>query len=70
MTEVDQNTGLYIQSTKPGGQVKFRILSYDPATKKGRIIGSMGKAFDCDLSKENLFRTGYTVVRGDVSFEE
>ena len=56
-------TGFYIKSMKPGSDLEFKVVSYDPATKKGRIIGTLGKEFDCDMSKEALIKAGYKVVR-------
>ena len=53
---------LFLESTK-GTDTRFEVMSYDPETKKGRIIGSLGKEFSADMSKENLLRTGYRVVK-------
>jgi hypothetical protein len=53
---------LYLESTK-GTDTRFEVVSYDPETKKGRIIGTLGKEFSADMSKENLLKTGYRVIK-------
>lgn len=55
----------YLVSTKPGIDKKFKVISYNPETKKGRIIGAMGVEFDTDMSKDALFKAGYKVVQGE-----
>lgn len=55
---------LYVQSTREGKEdLRFEIKQYDPETKRGVIIGSMGVEFDTDLSKENLLKNGYKIVK-------
>ena len=53
---------LYLKSTKPGSDMKFRIVSYNKETQKGRIVGTMGKEFGADMSKDALRLAGYSVV--------
>ena len=53
---------IYLESTKGTG-MRFEVLTYNPETKKGRIIGAVGKEFSADMSKENLTKTGYKVIR-------
>ncbi len=53
---------VYLESTKGTG-TRFEVLSYDPETKKGRVIGMMGKEFSADMSKDNLLKTGYKVIK-------
>jgi hypothetical protein len=62
-----KTTGYCIVSTKPGCDMKFTVVSYNPETKKGRIIGSLGKEFDCDMSKEALLKAGYKVTKENQS---
>lgn len=53
----------FIQSTRPGKEdLRFEILSWDMETKQGTLIGSLGKKFTEDLSKESLLKKGYKVV--------
>lgn len=55
---------LMLQSTRPGKEdLRFDIKSFNPETKKGVIRGSMGCDFEEDLSKENLLKNGYKVVK-------
>lgn len=57
---------LYLQSTKPGQEAKrFEVLSYDPETKKGIVVGSVGTKFETDMAKETLVKYGYKVVRSE-----
>ena len=53
----------YLVSTKPDSDKKFKVISYNQETKKGRIIGDMGVEFDTDMSKEALLKSGYKVVK-------
>jgi hypothetical protein len=53
----------YLVSTKPDSDKKFKVISYNQETKKGRIIGAMGVEFDTDMSKEALLKSGYKVVK-------
>lgn len=53
----------FIQSTRPGKEeLHFEILEFNPETKQGVIIGSLGRKFTEDLSKETLLKNGYKVV--------
>lgn len=54
---------IYLQSTKGNPDTKFEVLSYDPETKKGMIMGSLGKSFPADMSKEALAKSGYRVIK-------
>lgn len=55
---------LFVQSTRPGKEdVRFAILKFDAETKKGILIGEMGVEFESDLSKDNLIKYGYKVVK-------
>jgi hypothetical protein len=55
---------LILQSTREGKEdVRFEILRYDPGTKRGVLLGSMGVEFESDLSKEALLKAGYKVVK-------
>lgn len=57
---------LFVQSTRPGKEdLRFEVLSYDPETRQGVLLGSMGTEFDTDLSKENLLKNGYKIVKED-----
>lgn len=57
---------LYLQCTKPGGEAKrFEVLSYDPETKKGQVIGALGVKFEADMAKESLLKYGYKVVKSE-----
>ena len=53
----------FLVSTKPDSDKKFKVVSYNPLTKKGRIIGAMGVEFDADMSKEALLKSVYKVVK-------
>lgn len=55
---------LFLQSTKEGKEAtRFEIKAFDPETKRGVIIGGIGVEFETDLSKENLVKYGYKVVK-------
>lgn len=55
---------LFLQSTRPGKEkLRFEILSYNPETKQGVLLGSMGVKFDANLEKEHLLNAGYKVVK-------
>lgn len=55
---------LYVQSTREGKEnLRFEVRQYDPETKRGVIMGSMDVEFDTDLSKENLLKNGYKIVK-------
>ena len=57
---------LYVQSTRPGKEdLRFKVLSFDPETKEGVLIGSCNVKFKANLDKEALQKDGYTVVKGD-----
>jgi predicted CoA-binding protein len=50
-----------VRSLKEGGP-SFDIISYNPATKKGKLLGNYGVKFETDLSVETLKKLGYKVV--------
>lgn len=50
----------YILMSDSGKQ--FEILKYDPDTKMGRLVGSMGVEFDESLDKERLKKYGYRIA--------
>ena len=52
---------LYLESTTKTGP-KYKILSYDPATKKGKVLGNIGAEFETDLTKERVMKNGYRIV--------
>jgi len=54
---------LYLESTKGGVVKRFEVLSYDPETKKGIVIGEVGTKFETDMAKETLVKYGYKVVK-------
>ena len=55
---------LFLQSTKEGREPRrFEVLSYDPETKKGCVIGALGVEFEADMSNEKLLQYGYKVVK-------
>lgn len=54
---------LLLKSTRKGSTKQFEILSYDPATKKGRVLGEMGVEFETAMDKETLIKYGYKVVQ-------
>lgn len=53
---------LYLVSTQRP-DVRFKILSYDPATQQGRLIGSVGVEFEESLAKDYLQARGYKIVK-------
>ena len=55
-----QHTGFILKSTRDNGPV-FEILAYDPDTKVGRLLGSMGVEFKESLDKERLKKFGYRI---------
>ena len=60
---------LYLVSTQRP-DVRFRILSYDPATQKGRLVGSVGIEFEESLAKDYLLAKGYTIVREETECQD
>lgn len=56
---------LWLESTKGGVVKRFEVLSYDPETKKGIVIGEVGTKFETDMAKETLIKYGYKVVKGE-----
>ena len=55
---------LYLESTRKPN-LHFEVLAYDPETKKGKIMGSLGTPFDADMSKEALLKSGYKVIKAE-----
>ena len=53
-------TVAYVESTKTPG-LRFRILSYNPETKQGVLIGELQNEFETDMSKERLLKNNYVV---------
>jgi len=56
---------LYLESIKGEVVKRFEVLSYDPETKKGIVIGEVGTKFETDMAKETLVKYGYKVVKGE-----
>jgi len=56
---------LWLESTKGEVVKRFEVLSYDPETKKGIVIGEVGTKFETDMAKETLVKYGYKVVKGE-----
>ena len=57
---------LYLESTRANTLGKrFEVLSYDPETKKGIVVGEIGTKFETDMAKETLLKYGYKVVKGE-----
>jgi hypothetical protein len=56
---------LYLESTKGEVVKRFEVLSYDPETKKGIVIGEVGTKFETDMAKETLVKYGYKVVKSE-----
>lgn len=52
---------LIVQSTKPGGP-SFRVLRYNPDTKMGVLVGSLGKEFEHSLDRDYLIKNHYKIV--------
>jgi len=56
---------LWLESTKGEVVKRFEVLSYNPETKKGIVIGEVGTKFETDMAKETLVKYGYKVVKGE-----
>ncbi len=54
---------LWLESTKGNVVKRFEVLSYDPETKKGIVIGAVGTKFETDMAKETLIKYGYKVIK-------
>ena len=54
---------LFVQSLRDPS-IRFEVLSFDPATKRGRIKSlRYGSEFDEPLDKETLTQLGYCIER-------
>ena len=50
---------LYVENTKTNA--RFRVVSYNPETKVGVLIGALGAEFETNMDKERLQKNNYTV---------
>lgn len=52
----------YLKSTKHTG-LKFKIMHFDKEAKKAKIQGDTGVPFEISMTKDNLEKYGYEVVK-------
>lgn len=53
----------YLESTKAQG-LRFRILEFDKATLRAKLVGVTGVPFERVLSDDVLEKFGYRIVKG------
>lgn len=56
---------VYVENVKDPS-VRFRVKSYDKETKMGTLEGEFGAEFSRSLSKADLAKFGYRLVKSEV----
>ena len=55
---------IYIENIKTP-EIRFKVESYDKESKIGKLRGGYGAEFSRGLSKEELARYGYRIVKSE-----
>lgn len=55
---------IYVENLK-NPDVRFKVMSYDKATKIAKLKGEYGAEFTRDISKEALEKFGYKLVKSE-----
>jgi hypothetical protein len=55
---------VYVESVK-NPALRFEVLEYDPDTKIGKLQGGVGAVFTRKISKDELEKLGYHIVKSE-----
>jgi adenine specific DNA methylase Mod len=55
---------VYIESIK-NPAVRFEVLEYDKETKIGKLRGGFGTVITRDISKDELVKRGYKIIKSE-----
>jgi hypothetical protein len=57
---------VYIESIK-NPTIRFEVLEYDKDTKIGKLKGGFGTVITRDISKEELQKRGYKIIKSETA---